>query len=279
MKTSSTRTALSPLKNLWLDAIFPPRCAGGSEASRRCEIWSRDLFCDCCAQTLQILEPNRDETPLCSCCGAPMKSARAATFCADCRDNRYHAAPPFDAARSVYDYTGAIRPAIHRLKYSGKTALAKPLAQLLIEFLRTSSTRCVAYDEIDLIVPVPLHRFRKWQRGFNQSELLAREIGREFQIPSCEVLRRTRFTPPQVELSREERQQNVQGAFALRDNDLRSNALHSNALRDTKTKIEGATILLIDDVYTTGATLKECAQVLKTAGAKRVFVLTLARSV
>ena len=273
---TSTQFATS-FRNLCFDAIFPPRCAGGTEASRDCEKWSRDLFCAACAQTLQTLESNIDEMPLCNCCGASMKSANAATLCADCRDNRYHQSPPFDAARSVYGYGGAIRPAIHRFKYDGKTALAKPLARLLTDYLRTSSTRsstrCVAPDEIDLIVPVPLHRFRQWQRGFNQSELLARHIGRELQIPSREVLRRTRFTPPQVQLAREERQKNVQGAFALHDT-----ALRDTALRDTKHDISGATILLIDDVYTTGATLKECAQVLKNAGAKRVFVLTLARS-
>ena len=193
-----------------------------------------------------------------------MKSQLAATICADCRDNRYHSAPPFDAARSVYNYVGAIRPAIHQLKYNGKTALAKPLSQLLIEFLTTSSTRPCAPHELDLIVPVPLHAWRQWRRGFNQSELLARQIGRVFEIPAREVLRRTRLTPPQVELSREERQKNMQGAFAL---------------RDTKHDIRGVTILLIDDVYTTGATLKECAQVLKNAGAAKVFVFTLARSV
>ena len=259
---TSTRFATS-FRNLCLDAIFPPRCAGGTEASRLCNVWSHDLFCDCCAKTLQTLASNLNKIPLCGCCGAPMKSAHAATLCADCRDNRYHASPPFDAARSVYSYVGAIRPAIHRLKYDGKTALAKPLAQLLIDYLQ-SSTQCVAPEELNLIVPVPLHRFRQWRRGFNQSELLAREIGRAFGVPSREVLRRTRFTPPQVELSREERQQNVKGVFAL---------------RDTKIKFQGATILLIDDVYTTGATLKECAHVLKNAGAKRVFVLTLARSV
>lgn len=255
--TRQARNSFFDTANVYADAVFPRRCAGAIETSAHCEIWCDVLFCAACATTL-----HRVEAPLCACCGAPIVNIHAAKICKECRDNRYHTAPPFEAARAVFDYSGAIRSAIHKLKYDGKTALAAPLAGFLIEFLQTSSTRCCEIDEIDLITTVPLHRWRQWRRGFNQSELLSREVGRHLKKPSREVLRRTRLTPPQVEMSREERLQNVRNVFATREN----------------CDLKGATILLIDDVYTTGATLKECAQVLKNAGAQKIFALTLARA-
>lgn len=257
----NTAQASSFFSQLLLDAVFPPHCAG---AQNGCEIWSRDLFCGSCAQTLQPLEP-----PFCTVCGAPFDPtsfdpmSQAADICDKCRDNRYHAAPPFAAIRSLYAFEGAIRQAVHRLKYDGKTALSAPLAALMNEFLRQSSTRFLDNKALTHIVAVPLHSRRQRQRGYNQSELLADQLGRLTNVPFSPILLRTRHTTPQIELSIRERATNVQGAFALKQN----------------VNIAGATILLIDDVYTTGATLRECARVLKNGGATQVYGLTLARAI
>lgn len=251
----NTKSSFSA-SQLLLDAIFPPRCAG---AQNGCEIWSRDLFCQACARTLQPIAP-----PFCTICGAPFDpGSQAADICHKCRANRYHAAPPFAAARSLYVFEGAIRQAVHRLKYEGKTALSAPLAALMNDFLRQSSTRLVDVEALAHIVAVPLHRRRQRTRGYNQSELLAEQLGRLTDVASTPILIRTRPTTPQVELSISERATNVQGAFALKP----------------RANIGGATILLIDDVYTTGATLRECARVLKDGGAKQVYALTLARAI
>ena len=254
MKTSPKPN--SPFSQLLLDAVFPPRCAG---AQNGCDFWSRAVFCAVCARTLQPIAP-----PFCESCGAPFKHLnQAADVCDKCRANRYHGAPPFVAVRSLYVFEGAIRQAVHRLKYDGKTALSAPLAALMNEFLQQSSTRFVDVEALTHIVAVPLHRRRQRSRGYNQSELLANQLGRLTDVPSNSVLVRTRPTTPQVELSIRERATNVQGAFALKEN----------------VNIEGATILLIDDVYTTGATLRECARVLKNGGAAEVYGLTLARAI
>ena len=116
----------------------------------------------------------------------------------------------------------------------------------------------------DLIIPVPLHPKRLRWRGFNQSVLLARQVSREYAIPLDPfVVYRNKETPPQTQLTEDERRKNVRGAFSLND----------------QKSVKGKRILLIDDVYTSGATVNECSRALKRGGAKEVYVLTLARAV
>jgi ComF family protein len=158
-----------------------------------------------------------------------------------------------------------LRTAIHRLKYDGKKSLAQPLGEWMLEFVDTQPEvrEALALAELDFIVPVPLHIRRHRQRGFNQSELLADVLGVRWGVPvRPEALVRVRATTPQVQLSGEERQRNVRGAFA--------SAPDLDA--------PGATVLLVDDLYTTGATICECAQALRQKQIGRVFVLTLARA-
>jgi ComF family protein len=233
------------------DAIWPPRCAG-------CGFWHQDLFCDECSQLLELIAP-----PMCARCGLPFDPLAQTSRCRDCQDNREGAAPAFELVRSVYAFAGPMRPAVHRLKYGGKTALARPLAQLLYDYLQ--DTAAIPVQEIGVVVPVPLHAWRQWRRGYNQSTLLARELAYLLDLPCAEVLWRRRHTTSQVELSAKQRRQNVEGAFAL-DADLlqRYNAQHRP-------------ILLIDDVCTTSSTLNECARVLRQAGIEKVYGLTLAR--
>jgi ComF family protein len=148
---------------------------------------------------------------------------------------------------------------VHKFKYGRKVSLGKPLGRLMArgceEFL--SALRA------DLIVPVPLHPKRLRWRGFNQSVLLARQVSRAYATPmDLFVLARCRETPPQTQLSEEERRKNMRGAFAV----------------NARTSIKEKTILLVDDVYTSGATVNECSRALRRAGAKGVYVLTLARA-
>jgi ComF family protein len=244
---------------LWagvLDAVFPPRCAG-------CETWHKGLFCECCSALLQPLEP-----PLCHVCGKPFDPlAHPDQVCAECRDNRYHGPPPFAAARSLYLFEGPIRDAVYRFKYHGKTSLAAPLADLLHDYLLRQTDRLggIPVDGIEAVVPVPLHPWRHYRRGYNQSQLLARELGRRLGCAAGEALRRSRFTVSQVGLPVKERLENVSGAFSV--NERRLDTLDPGR----------RPVLVIDDVFTTGATMRECARVLRASGVPQVYVMTLAR--
>ena len=145
---------------------------------------------------------------------------------------------------------------IHLLKYDGMRPLAKTLAGKMAPV----ASRVGA---VELVVPVPLHRSRRWSRQFNQAELLAKELSRLIATPCrTKCLRRVRSTPPQAGLSHRRRRENVSGAFAAAD----------------AACLKGRRVLLVDDVMTTGATLDACARVLKGAGARYVGSLTLARA-
>jgi len=239
-----------------LDAVFPPRCAG-------CQTWSKEVFCPACHAALRPIV-----APICAVCGVPFDPlAHSASTCADCRANRYHGSPPFVALRSAYVFEGAIRDAAHRLKYRDKVALAAPLAGLLQEFLERQPAAAppIPLGDLALLTPVPLHSWRRYRRGYNQSALLAAHLGKRIAVLNGEVLRRTRHTSPQVELSARQRAENVKGAFSVDEAALE------------KWNPHGGPVLLIDDVCTTGSTLRECAAVLKGAGVSEVYALTLAR--
>lgn len=179
-------------------------------------------------------------------------------LCAACRTAKTN----FDCARASWVFGGAPRSAIHRLKYRGKSALAARLVSALGQTVRSDATLNAL--PFDWVVPVPLHARREHRRGFNQSELLAHALAPELKVPFQNALKRTRATPPQVGLSAKERLENVRGAFAL---------------APRFQVVAGAHILLVDDVFTTGATLRECAVVLKEAGAQSVCAVTLARQI
>jgi len=165
--------------------------------------------------------------------------------------------PPFDRHRSVMAYGAAARRLVGGLKFSDRTDLAPWMARLMAAFGRQLIKDC------ELIVPVPLHPRRLWQRQFNQSAELARHLG-WFSGTACEMqaLHRVKPTRRQVGLGHDERARNVQGAFRVPAGE--------------RSKIEGRRILLVDDVYTTGATVKACTRALRRAGASGVDVLTFA---
>lgn len=160
----------------------------------------------------------------------------------------------FDAVLSFGEYEGVLRKLIHLFKYSRISPLAPRLGALMSRALPRDA-------RFDLLVPMPLHWRRRWRRGFNQSELLARALSQRTGIPVVNAVRRRKSTPAQAGLTGAQRRVNVTGAFAVKKREF----------------VEGRNVLLVDDVLTTGATANACAAALKRAGAGRVTVLTLAR--
>jgi ComF family protein len=186
-------------------------------------------------------------------CGLPLLPDQAA--CGRCRGD----ARPFAAGASLGPYEGALRLVLHELKYSGRRRAATRLAAMLLE--DDSVRRLVATS--DVLVPVPLHARRLRQRGFNQSALLAAALGREVQRPACaDALVRRRETAPQAGLTAIERRRNVRDAFTVR----------------RRARLAGCVVTLVDDVTTTGATARACAQALASGGAVEVRLLTVARA-
>ena len=166
-------------------------------------------------------------------------------------------------ARSSAYYEGPLAGAIRRFKYDGQLVLGKPLGQLMVDALRDGPASDLHAETLDVVCPVPLHESRLRERGFNQSEVLAEAVAGAIGKPLRPLLERTRPTLPQVDLPAESRGENVRGAFEAN-------------LREVIAKQR---VLLIDDLFTTGATMTECARVLRRAGAEEVRVFTLARPV
>lgn len=160
----------------------------------------------------------------------------------------------FDFAYAFGSYEGSLQQLIHLFKYGKVETLARPLSELLLRALPRELN-------FDFVMAVPMHWRKQWKRGFNQAALLAEPVARRFGLKVSEHLRRSRYTRSQASLNEKERQRNLEHSFAVRRPD----------------QLAGKRILLVDDVFTTGATLRAAAAALKAAGAARVSILTLAR--
>jgi ComF family protein len=232
-----------------MDLICPPRCL-------LCDRFTTDSppgEQDWCPECLDGFKPL--PSSYCNVCGTPFKTdLRTVHTCGACRKKR----PVYNRAMAAGMYEDRLRQAVHALKYNGRTELAFPLADYMARYLDAPFFPAQA----DLILPVPLHKNRLRTRGFNQALLLARALypGDARRIRH-DILVRQVDTTPQVNLKGEERRKNVRNAFAV----------------GVPEEVQGKDILLVDDVYTTGATINECARVLKKAGAASVLALTLAR--
>ncbi|TVQ85300.1 MAG: ComF family protein [Micavibrio sp.] len=248
-----------------VDFILPPRCAvTGTPVDApgmiSADVWAQMRFID---------------APFCRLCGLPFDFLEAEDaedaentenmemFCGACLDNP----PVFDRARSAFVYQGAGRDLILAFKHGDRLHLVRALTQW------TMRAGAEILKKTDTLIPVPLHRRRLWQRRYNQSALLARALAEKYpqMVYAPEALRRIRATPPQKGLSRKERQKNMRRAFAVPE----TAAPATSAAAVLKDK----NVTLIDDVFTSGATLNACAAVLKKAGAQNVFALTPARVV
>jgi ComF family protein len=213
---------------------------------------SRIPVCDGCLHEAAV--PFEAEY-LCSRCRSPFLNRESLTeegLCPACSVEP----EGFDTAWGYGSYDGALRRLIHVYKYEKVDTLAVPLARLLCDALPRDE------EEFDLITPMPLHWRKRWDRGFNQSELLAREVSRRTGIEYRDLLQRVKASPAQAGLTFAARLKNVQGVFRLRGE-----------------KPRGLHVLLIDDVLTTGATVSAAARVLKrSGGARRISILTVARA-
>lgn len=242
-----------PLRSV-LDWLYPPRCRFCKE-----RIFGEDqeCFCAACRKKIRLVSH-----PLCVRCGRPfLDTGGEDHLCGPCilRAPYYHRARAW-ACYPREESEDPLREVLQRFKYGRKVSLGKPLGHLMAK-------GCFDYwrdISFDAIIPVPLHRKRLRWRGFNQAVLLAREASRLWRVPMDPfVLSRTKETPPQTQLPEAERRKNVRGAFSL----------------NPEKPVERKVLLVVDDVYTTGATVNECSRVLIRAGAEEVHVLTLARTV
>ncbi len=239
-----------------LDFIFPRVCPF-------CESASKDgRVCNSCLLQIRFIGKNS----VCLRCGVPsdftetsdrsdpMKSV-SSHFCGQCLLGRFY----FDRARSVAFYDGLLRDMLHKFKYQGRLNLGRAISNILIENFPAD------LDIPDIIIPVPLYIGRLRKREYNQSVILGEGLSRYLRVSfNPFVLKRIRDTRPQFEIkSEDEKRKNVKGAFSL----------------DESGKIKGKSVLIIDDIFTTGSTIDECARVVLDSGASRVQALTLMRAV
>ena len=231
---------LTTLFDPFLTLLYPPRCLV-------CKTLGESGLCAACAaQILPIA------APFCAVCGHTLTDSR----CTNCAAQT----PAFVRSRSLGAYDGVLRHAIHQFKYRDRPQLAVPLGRLLAAYAHAHAPD-LNHLRFDALLPVPMHPVRQRVRGYNQSERLARVLSAELGLPLLpRVLVRVYPNRPQVGLSGEARRTNLRGAFAVKQPDLAANK----------------TLLLIDDVVTSGSSLHECAAALNAAGASAVYALTLA---
>jgi ComF family protein len=233
--------ALAPLARL-ADLALPPRCPGCGVITG-----ADHRFCAACWGSLRFLGP-----PWCAKCHAPFDYDRGEdAVCARCMEHP----PVHDGVRAAVAYGDVARAVALKLKYSGRLACAETMARAMARLMP---------EDADLLVPVPLHRWRIWSRGFNQAALIARGLSRTSGVPAdAELLRRVKATPVLRGLGPRGRAKAVAGAFALAPG--------------AKERLKGRAVVLVDDVHTSGATGEACARMLKRGGAASVSLLCWAR--
>lgn len=230
-----------------LGILYPPHCANEGCGA---DTPSGVHLCEKCAG-----EAYKIKAPFCQDCSEPFAGAIDADFtCFKCANQpRY-----YERAVTRYLSKGVVREFIHRFKYNKQYYLRLPLANWLTEAIRDDR---IAGLPFDALVPVPLHPARERERGFNQAEVLAKLAARSVDKPVWNALRRIRYTTTQTQLRKDKRTENLRNAFVVRHTD----------------QVQGRHLILVDDVFTTGSTVDECARVLFEAGAASVRVATVAR--
>jgi ComF family protein len=229
------------------DVIFPPRCLGCAEILQHLHL---QTFCNSCREKIKFISGSH-----CPACGMPFFDSSAPNhLCGNCLENK----PSFTLARAMASYETLILDAIHQFKYGFDISTGSALALFMADYCYPDFN----FTDYSVIIPVPLHIERLRERGFNQSMILAKAIGKKYKISvNFSLLKRNKSTLKQTGLDKIQRQNNIRDAFTVTEN----------------AKAKGKNIILIDDVYTTGATINQCAKTLIKAGAGNVSVLTLAR--
>jgi ComF family protein len=247
--TRSWTGGVVKLISLALDFLFPPICLlCGSK-----DIYHVGCFiCKDCLNSISFISH-----PVCVRCGRPfLTEATRDHVCGNCLTQE----PYFNLVRALGRYEGALETIIHNLKYKQKFSMVN-LLSFLLDHMHNHS---ITFPSYDLLIPVPLHRSRLRQRGFNQTVILGNILKKKYHLPlHTSILQRIAHTLPQVTLPVKARKVNMQNAFKVKE----------------PRSVEGKTILLLDDVYTTGATMNECARILKKSGASRVDGFVIARAV
>ncbi len=231
------------LKNSLLDFLFPPYCMGCKKEGT--------FLCQPCKTTLPLLPPVCIECKQMSPVRPPLPAGHT---CKHCKKNT-----PISVFLSPFPYRHPlVSRCIHEFKYRRIRSLSPVIADLLVSYLRYYHTPVAPHT---LIIPIPLHPRKERVRGFNQAMLLANELSKKLSLPIDEqTLVRIIATPPQAMLTARSRRENVQNVFSVRNT----------------AELRGKSIILVDDVKTTGATLKQAAYILKKAGAKKIWAITIA---
>ncbi len=238
--------------NWWnglVDLVYPRNCQLCEQPLAEED---RGAICGGCLARVKFIEP-----PCCRQCALPFAGQPRETFqCSYCQDLGFS----FERAVAACRAEGVVRAAVLGFKYRRQMYFLPHLAEWLVGAAR----EWIAWDEVDAIVPVPLHPRKRREREFNQAELLTEYLGRVVGVPVvANAVRRVKDTPTQTRLDAEQRRRNLRGAFQVRRGD----------------RIAGRRVVLVDDVFTTGVTLDSCARVLRQAGARGIIALTVARGV
>jgi len=225
----------------FLDLLFPRLCYSCNSKLP----YKTNVLCNDCSTSLHFLEN------ICPVCGEILSLGN----CEKCENAEFH----FDLARSLYHFDPLLQKLIHEFKYNEMTVISKFLAEEAAFYLKEYKP----FARIDYLVPIPLHRVKKRMRGFNQAELLTRNLAPLINCKhAAKLIVRNRFTTTQTKLNRSERKQNVADAFMV----------------NKRYSVKGKSILIMDDVFTTGATTNSISKMLKASGAEKVYVLTIARA-
>ncbi len=227
--------------NLWemcLGIFYPQTCCFCGKVSTK-------MMCDSCAGKIQYLSE-----PICKRCGKPIQKEEQ-EYCKDCTDNQFE----YEQGRSLWIHQGLVKKSIYHFKYHNRRIYGRWYAQ---ELFRLYGHKLKEW-EIDLIIPVPLHKRKKRRRGYNQAEIIAKYLGNLTNIPvDTKTVVRIRNTKAQKHLDNQERKRNLKSAFRVKE-----------------TWKGAQNVLLIDDIYTTGATINGVATVLKEKGVQKVWFLTI----
>lgn len=237
---------MKKILNFIISIIFPRTC---SLCAKNLPFDSQQNICNDCLEKIPKLEGL-----ICNKCSLPLPDGGAT--CSDCKSNKdiY-----FEVLKSPYTYSVQMKKLIKKLKYSKKSFLSKDLSSKLADFIIKENID----KNIDVVVPVPMHWFKKWKRGYNQAELIANDVSKIINKPMYNSLVRAKYTKPQFNLKKGQRKENLEDIFTVN--------------KKYMDKIKGKNILLIDDIATTCSTANQCAKVLKSLRCKTV-VVTLARA-
>lgn len=228
-----------------LHVLYPKRCPICDKIVSTSFLSQEYPICISCRNKVEYIKE-----PACKKCGKPITNERS-EFCGDCICHTHF----FEQGKALWVHKGIVKKSIYRLKYGNRREYAKTYAQEIVK----QYGPWIKQKKVQAIIPIPLHKKRKRQRGYNQAELIAVEIGKQMDIPVYnKILQRSLYTQPQKNLDDKERKNNLKKAFKITENDVK--------LRH---------VLLVDDIYTTGSTMDGAAKALRTTGVEAIYCVSV----